>query len=138
MELLTSSDLVKRIAADFSRSGIVGESTNALVGYLAAISRKLERPLALLIQSTSPAGKSSVLDAVLHFVPEEDRMYSVMTGQSLFYMGDMNLKHKVLAIAEEERAHRASYAPKLLQSDVDTGVPLAAVRKATTDNLTVL
>jgi DNA primase len=118
MELLTSPDLVKRIAADFSRSGIVGESTNALVGYLAAISRKLERPLALLIQSTSAAGKSSLLDAVLRFVPEEDRIvYSAMTGQSLFYMGEMNLKHKVLAIAEEEGAHRASYALKLLQSE---------------------
>jgi DNA primase len=118
MDLLTSPDLVKRIAADFSRSGIVGESTNALVGYLAAISRKLERPLALLIQSTSAAGKSSLLDAVLRFVPEEDRIvYSAMTGQSLFYMGEMNLKHKVLAIAEEEGAHRASYALKLLQSE---------------------
>lgn len=118
MELLTSPDLVRRIAADFSRSGIVGESTNALVGYLAAISRKLERPLALLIQSTSAAGKSSLLDAVLRFVPEEDRIvYSAMTGQSLFYMGEMNLKHKVLAIAEEEGAHRASYALKLLQSE---------------------
>jgi hypothetical protein len=30
MELLTSPDLVKRIAADFSRGGIVGEGTNAL------------------------------------------------------------------------------------------------------------
>jgi DNA primase len=118
MELLMSPDLVKRITADFSRSGIVGEGTNALVGYLAAISRKLERPLALLIQSTSAAGKSSLLDAVLRFVPEEDRIvYSAMTGQSLFYMGEMNLKHKVLAIAEEEGAHRASYALKLLQSE---------------------
>jgi DNA primase len=118
MELLTSPDLVKRIAADFSRGGIVGEGTNALVGYLAAISRKLERPLALLIQSTSAAGKSSLLDAVLRFVPDEDRIvYSAMTGQSLFYMGEMNLKHKVLAIAEEEGAHRASYALKLLQSE---------------------
>jgi len=85
MELLTSPDLVKRIAADFSRGGIVGGSTNALVGYLAAISRKLERPLALLIQSTSAAGKSSLLDAVLRFVPDEDRIVnSAMTGQSLF------------------------------------------------------
>ena len=40
-----------------------------------------------------------------------------MTGQSLFYMGEMNLKHKLLAIAEEEGAHRASYALKLLQSE---------------------
>jgi DNA primase len=88
------------------------------VGYLAAISRKLDRPLALLIQSTSADGKSSLLDAVLRFVPEEDRIvYSAMTGQSLFYMGEMNLKHKLLAIAEEEGAHRASYALKLLQSE---------------------
>jgi hypothetical protein len=58
------------------------------------------------------------LDAVLRFVPEEDRIvYSAMTGQSLFYMGETNLKHKLLAIAEEEGAHRASYALKLLQSE---------------------
>jgi len=118
MELLTSPDLIERIAADFSRCGIVGETTNALVGYLAAISRKLDRPLALLLQSTSAAGKSSLLDAVLRFVPEEDRIvYSAMTGQSLFYMGERDLKHKLLAIAEEQGAARASYALKLLQSE---------------------
>ena len=118
LALLKSPDLLTRIASDFSRCGIVGERSNALVGYLAAISRKLDRPLALLIQSTSAAGKSSLLDAVLRFVPEEDRIvYSAMTGQSLFYMGETNLKHKLLAIAEEEGAHRASYALKLLQSE---------------------
>src|SRR5271167_4328661 len=118
MRLLTSADLVQRIASDFSRSGVVGERSNALVGYLAAISRKLDRPLALLIQSTSAAGKSLLLDAVLKFVPEEDRIvYSAMTGQSLFYMGEWDLKHKILAIAEEHGAARASYALKLLQSE---------------------
>jgi DNA primase catalytic core len=118
MALLTSPDLTERIVADFSRCGIVGEGGNALVGYLATISRKLDRPLALLIQSTSAAGKSSLLDAVLRFVPEEDRIvYSAMTGQSLFYMGEMDLKHKLLAIAEEHGAARASYALKLLQSE---------------------
>ena len=118
LALLRRSDLIERIASDFSRCGIVGERTNALVGYLAAISRKLDRPLALLIQSTSAAGKSSLMDAVLQLVPAEDRVvYSAMTGQSLFYMGEMDLKHKILAIAEEEGVHRASYALKLLQSE---------------------
>jgi DNA primase catalytic core len=118
LELLSSPDLIRRITQDFSRAGIVGETTNGLMGYLAALSRKLERPLALLIQSTSAAGKSSLLDAILRFVPEEDRVvYSAMTGQSLFYMGEMDLKHKLLAIAEEQGAARASYALKLLQSE---------------------
>jgi hypothetical protein len=51
-------------------------------------------------------------------MPEEERVkYAAMTGQSLFYMGETNLKHKILAIVEEEGASRASYALKVLQSE---------------------
>ena len=82
------------------------------------MSRKLEQPLAVVVQSSSSAGKSALMDAVLALVPEEERVsYSAMTGQSLFYMGETDLQHKVLAIVEEEGAERASYALKLLQSE---------------------
>jgi len=40
-----------------------------------------------------------------------------MTGQSLYYLGETNLKHKILAIVEEAGAEKASYALKLLQSE---------------------
>ena len=135
MELLKAPDLIERIVTDFSRCGIVGEGSNALVGYLAAISRKLDRPLALLIQSSTAAGKSSLLDAILRFVPEEDRIvYSAMTGQSLYYMGEMDLKHKLLAIAEEQGASRASYALKLLQSEGELTIASTS-KDATTGKL---
>ena len=118
LALLKSPDLTARILADFAACGLVGEETNKLVGYLAAVSRKLDKPLGVVIQSSSAAGKSSLMDAVLSFVPEEEKVkYSAMTGQSLFYMGETNLKHKALAIVEEEGASRASYALKLLQSE---------------------
>jgi len=118
LALLRAPDLIERILAHFAACGLVGEETNKLVGYLAAVSRKLERPLGVVIQSSSAAGKSSLMDAVLAFVPEEDKVkYSAMTGQSLFYMGETNLKHKALAIVEEEGASKASYALKLLQSE---------------------
>jgi DNA primase catalytic core len=118
LDLLRAPDLLARIEHDFTRCGVVGEATNKLVGYLAAISRKLDAPLAVTIQSTSAAGKSALMDAVLAFVPEEDRVkYSAMTGQSLFYLGETDLQHKVLALVEEEGASRASYALKLLQSE---------------------
>lgn len=69
------------------------------------------KPLAVIIQSTSAAGKSTLMDAVLAFFPEEDQMkYEAMTGQSLYYLGESNLKHKILAIVEEEGAEKASYA----------------------------
>lgn len=110
--------LVQNILSDFGRLGVVGEDTNVLTGYLAAVSRKLDKPLAVIIQSSSAAGKSSLMDAVLTLIPEEERVqYSALTGQSLFYMGETNLKHKILAIAEEEGASNASYALKLLQSE---------------------
>jgi DNA primase catalytic core len=118
LELLRDPRLLERILADFERSGVVGEETNKLVGYLAAVSRKLEEPLAVVIQSSSAAGKSSLMEAVLAFVPEEERVqYSALTGQSLFYLGEHDLRHKILAIVEEEGAERAAYALKLLQSE---------------------
>ncbi|EFT8085266.1 DNA primase, partial [Salmonella enterica] len=103
LELLRDPDLAGRIASDMAACGVVGESTNLTAAYLAAVSRKLEKPLAVLIQSSSAAGKSSLMDAVLNLIPPEERMqYSAMTGQSLFYLGETNLQHKILAIAEEE------------------------------------
>ena len=40
-------------------------------GPIATISRKLDDPLAVAIQSSSAAGKSSLMEAVLDFVPED-------------------------------------------------------------------
>ena len=118
LALLKAPNLLDRILADFAACGVVGEETNKLVGYLAAVSRQLDRPLAVIIQSSSAAGKSSLMDAVLALMPDEDCVrYSAMTGQSLFYMGETNLKHKILAIAEEQGVAQAGYALKLLQSD---------------------
>jgi DNA primase len=123
LALLRDPGLADRVTADFGRAGMVGESVNCLVGYLAAVSRKLPRPLAVIVQSTSAAGKSSLMDAVLSFVPEEDRVrFSAMTGQSLFYMGEADLARKVLAVAEEEGAERAAYALKLLSSDGELSI----------------
>ncbi len=118
MGLLHDPHMLDRILADFERCGMVGEETNKLVSYLAVISRLLESPLAILVQSSSAAGKSALMEAVLAMLPEEQQVqYSAMTGQSLFYMGETDLKHRVLAIVEEEGALRAAYALKLLQSE---------------------
>jgi hypothetical protein len=118
LDLLRDPQLLSHILADFERCGMVGEETNKLVSYLAVTSRLLESPLAIVVQASSSAGKSALMEAVLAFLPEEHRVqYSAVTGQSLFYMGETDLKHKVLAIVEEEGAERAANALKLLQSE---------------------
>ena len=135
LALLRDPQLLDRILTDFDACGLIGERTNKLTAYLAAVSRKLARPLAVLIQSSSAAGKSALMDAVLAFLPEEERVkYSAMTGQSLFYLGETNLQHKVLAIVEEEGASRASYALKLLQSEGELTIASTG-KDPTTGNL---
>jgi type IV secretory pathway ATPase VirB11/archaellum biosynthesis ATPase len=79
LALLRDPDLVDRIVADVEAIGVVGEASNALVGYLAMVSRLLDKPLAILIQSTSAAGKSTLMDALLSLMPESQRVhYSAM------------------------------------------------------------
>ena len=118
LQWLRAPNLIGRLRAAFHQAGIIGEENNVLVAYLAGVSRKLEHPLAILIQSASAAGKTTLMDAVLSFFPEEDRVkYSAMTGQSLYYLGEKNLKHKILAVVEEAGVEKASYALKLLQSE---------------------
>jgi DNA primase catalytic core len=123
LAFLKQDKLLDVLATDAATCGVVGERANLITAYLASISRKLDKPLALLIQSTSAAGKSALMDAVLAFVPEEEQVsYAAMTGQALFYLGETALKRKVLAIAEEEGARDAAYALKLLQSQGDLSI----------------
>ena len=53
LELLRDPKLLSRITEDLGRCGLIGEATNKLTAYLAATSRKLERPLAIVVQSSA-------------------------------------------------------------------------------------
>lgn len=137
LHLLRAPNLMQRIVGDLHALGVVGEDMNLMAAYLAAVSRKLDAPLAVLIQSTSAAGKSALMDAVLSLVPPEERIrYSAMTGQSLYYLGETNLQHKVLAIAEEEGVRQAAYALKLLQSDGELTIASTAKDEASGNLMT--
>lgn len=131
LALLRDPDLLDRIADAFP---VVGTRANKLVAYLAAVSRKLDRPLGVVVQSASAAGKTTLVDATLALVPPEDRVsFSAVTGQGLYYLSDGSLKNKVLAVAEEAGASRASYALKLLQSE--GRLTIASTGKADTGRL---
>ena len=135
LHFLQLPNLLEKISSDFECLGIVGETTNKLVGYLAATSRKLDKPLAVMVQSSSAAGKSSLMEAILSLMPTEERIhYSAMTGQALFYMGEQDLKHKILSIAEEEGAAQTAYALKLLQSEGEVSIASTG-KNPTTGNL---
>lgn len=117
LDALKNKDLLRMIVDDFQSLGLVGESHNKLLGYLAAVSRLLPDPLGVLILSRSGAGKTSLQDAVCKFIPPESVIqYTRLTGQSLFYREEDALKNKVLAIEEEEGMQQAMYSIRILQS----------------------
>lgn len=115
LEVLRSKKLLKRIVNDFEAIGFIGEKVNKVLGYISAVSRLLCDPLAILILSRSGAGKTRLQDAVCKFIPPESVIqYTRLTGKSLFYKEENALKHKVLAIEEEEGMQEAMYSIKTL------------------------
>ena len=141
LALLREPKLFQRLLADFELAGVVGEETNKLLGYLIAVSRKLSKPLSGQITARSAAGKSSLMNAILDFVPAEDKqVVTAMTGQALYYLPEDGLAHKVLAIVEDEGSSQASYPLKILQSenelvlavtvkDPDGGMPTTQLKR---------
>jgi DNA primase len=126
LSLLSDLVLIEQVAEAFSVLGVVGEKDAALVTWLVLTSRLADRPLGAVIQSSSAAGKSTLADAALSLFPDEQKVaFSAMTGQALYYLGESDLSHKALYIAEEEGASRASYALKLLVSEGQLSIAAA-------------
>jgi DNA primase catalytic core len=117
LSFLESDDLFAELLTDFATLGVTGEEINKLVGYLAATSRKLADPLSALIQSRSAAGKSTLQDAILSLIPDEDYIkYTRVTDQALFYKEEDSLVNKILAIEEAEGMGGAAYSIRNIQS----------------------
>jgi len=118
LHYLKDPKLTERIVEDFRKCGLVGERATVLTAYLAAVSRKLSEPLAVLIVARSGAGKSALQDALCAFVPPEEAVrVTRLTGQALFYKDPYSLQRKVLLIAEDEGAAQAVYSLRTLASD---------------------
>jgi DNA primase len=117
LAFLKNPNLLDEILADLETLGVVGEKTNKVVCYLAAVSRKLAKPLSVLIQSRSSAGKSTLQNAILKLAPNEDyESYTRVTDQALFYKKEDALVHKILAIEEEAGVGGAAYSIRNIQS----------------------
>ena len=112
-----AENLMELILEDYRACGLVGEESNILLCYLAAVSRKTVEPISVLVLSSSGAGKSALQDATLRLCPPEDVVkLTSLTGRALFYKGAGSLKHKILALEEEAGVKQASYAIRNLIS----------------------
>jgi len=114
---LSNPDLLAELLSDLDTLGLVGEETTKLIGYLACTSRKLNKPLSVLIQSRSAAGKSACVEALLSLMPSEDvRRWTRLTDQALFYQSETALVHKLVAIEELAGLGGAAYSIRSMAS----------------------
>ena len=129
---LKNPHLFDEILSDFETLGYTGEEMNKLLCYIAAISRKMEAPLSVMIQSRSAAGKSFLQDTVLSLVPAEDFVkYTRLTDQALFYKAKDSLAHKILAIEELDGTSGAVYSIRSIQSSKEITIAYTGKDPAT-------
>jgi hypothetical protein len=117
LELVKSADLLGRIARDLDELGYVGETANKKLGYLIALSRKLDAPLCGVILSRAGAGKSRLMEVLSELVPPEELIaFTRITPQALYYADNRSLKHKLLVSGEDEGLIGSDYALRELIS----------------------
>jgi hypothetical protein len=79
-DLISGADILSRFGVEVESAGLVGETNNAKILYLALTSRLFERPVSIAIKGVSAGGKSFTVEQVLKFFPPA--AYFVRTGMS--------------------------------------------------------
>lgn len=120
-DFLHSENILDAIDKDLTELGVIGEHRNKSLLYLTAISRRLENPLAIRLWSPASSGKSQLTRVIANLqIPEETKILSRVTKQSLYYMGRQNpdaLAHRFVYLAESEGSRDAGYALRILLSE---------------------
>ncbi len=98
---LTAPDLFEQILKDMEVLGCTGEEANKLLVYLAAVSRLLDKPLSIYVQSSSGMGKSFLLETLRKLLPEESvKIFTSFSDQSLNYLPEEFFTERVFMIGE--------------------------------------
>ncbi len=85
---------------ELSRLGLVGETRNAKLLYLAFTSRLLPRPLSILVKGASSAGKNHLVASVAKFFPKEAVYALTSTSERALVYSPTDFKHRTLILYE--------------------------------------
>jgi len=92
--LAGEGDILERFYATLRMSGVAGEEKTAKILYLALTSRRLARPVSIVVKGPSSGGKSFLVEKVAEHFPES-AVYALTA-----------MSEKVLAYSEEPIKHR--------------------------------
>jgi flagellar biosynthesis GTPase FlhF len=99
-DLIQDPDILERFGKAVQACGLIGETENAKILYLALTSRLFERPVSIAIKGISAGGKSFTVETVLRFFPAE--AYFERTGMSEHALpySDEDFQHRHIIVYE--------------------------------------
>ena len=99
-DLILEPDVLGRFGETVQAGGLVGETRNAKILYLAQTSRLFERPVSIAIKGVSLGGKWFAVESVLRFFPPE--AYFERTGMSEHALpySDEDFRHRHIVVYE--------------------------------------
>jgi predicted fused transcriptional regulator/phosphomethylpyrimidine kinase len=118
-DLIREPDILSRFGETVQACGLIGETGNAKILYLAHTSRLFERPVSVAVKGISAGGKSFTVETVLRFLPPE--AFFARTGMSehaLVYSAE-DFQHRHILIFEHAgmESEKLSYFIRTLLSE---------------------
>ena len=100
---LKHKNVVQQLQKDLEKIGIVGESENALILFLAMASHKFNNPFSVLCLAKSGIGKSYLLEKLSKCLPKNQiSFHTQISENALYYFDSSQIDSKVLFIEDLE------------------------------------
>ena len=98
--LLEAPDLLDRAVGAMESHGLVGETQNAKLLYLAATARLLPKPISPFVKGASSSGKSHLLERVVDLLPPDAYVNFTTVSPRFLAYSTHDLRHKIVLIYE--------------------------------------
>ncbi len=115
-ELLDTPDLIARVEAALEALGLAGDKLPALAVYLALSSRLLDRPVNIVVEGPSAAGKTFLVETVLRLFPASAVYKLTASSERALVYTDADLRHRVLVIGEAAGLHHDGVGATVMRS----------------------
>jgi hypothetical protein len=117
LELLRSPHFFTELLSAVRSIGLVGEERTALVIYIGATSRLLDKPICLFVKGPSGVGKNFVTDSTLRLFPDSEvQKLTSSSNRSWNHLGN-KLEHKIVYVKERNEAAGPVHPTRLLISE---------------------
>jgi hypothetical protein len=101
-ELAGENNILDLLAQELRARGFVGPVKAAKLVFLVLVSRRLKRPVSLVLRGLSSAGKSYTVESVLVFFPSSAYFSRSGMSERALIFSEESFEHRILYIAEAD------------------------------------